>query len=520
MSDLVGRVLAGRYEVLRPLGSGGQATVFVARQIGVDRQVAVKVLKHHWNEDHARRFDVEAKILAKLQHPNTVRLFDFGTSEDGIPFMVYELVAGETLEAKLARGPIGVRRTLEILEQVACALAEAHEMGVVHRDLSSSNVMLREIDGREHATVIDFGVAKVLVPEGEARTSPGVVLGTPHHVAPEATSGSRDIGPQVDVYGLGVLAFHCITGRVPFTGTVMEILIQHASTPPPRISELVPAVDPRVDEFVDRMLHKDPDARPAGARDVAAWIRALIAALDEDLDHATTLPVAPARSNTIVLRRRTPRWVVVASVLSALLAGSAVRAFLSPTPAPVVLAARPAPPPRGFVEIRVEPASAVVTIDGVEQDVHAPVALAPGAHVVQATLSGYVEEEHAFRVRNGATAIVDLTLKKRPPRAIRVYGHRVRSGGYSRSAVKETVGHMRHLLLGCFKRTQRGTDRRRSLEVRFERKGARTGVFVAPDDDGRSGLPRLHRAGGEAVRVAPLRGGEGRGDRERRPLSA
>ncbi len=260
----------GDYELLGELGRGGMGVVFRARQGSLDRVVALKLMHRGLSEDrgHAARFLREARVAASLRHPGIVAIYDLGRLE-GVPFFTMEWVEGSSLEALLADGPVAPARAAELVMIVAQSIAHAHEHGVVHRDLKPSNVLL-DLDGRPK--LADFGLAKDLsanTPRGT--TQPGFLIGTPAHMAPEQAAGDTSGQPAVDIYGLGALLYHLLTGCVPHTATTLEgILRQIVEETPLAPRVLVADVPAPIEAIVMRCLAKRPEERYASAREVAA----------------------------------------------------------------------------------------------------------------------------------------------------------------------------------------------------------------------------------------------------------
>jgi eukaryotic-like serine/threonine-protein kinase len=278
---MVGRVVLGRYRLEKVIGSGGMGSVWVANQTAVDRPVAVKLLRPELlsSPQIRARFKREAEVIAKLRHPHSIQLFDYGDTEDGMAVMVTELLLGTSLQDLLAeRGRLSEADTVRIGEQVAGALAEAHDLGLVHRDLKPANLFVSTLDGQPHAKVLDFGIAR-LVDEEQARiTQTGQVFGTPRYMSPEQTMGAGGVDRRSDIYSLGLVLYECLTGDSPFRAeTSVQYLAAHHSQEPPALREQVPDVSPRLEGLVRAMLAKDPADRPADARVVRNELQAVLA---------------------------------------------------------------------------------------------------------------------------------------------------------------------------------------------------------------------------------------------------
>ncbi|MBM4397995.1 MAG: serine/threonine protein kinase, partial [Deltaproteobacteria bacterium] len=265
---LLGRTLDGRYRIESIIGRGGMGAVYRGLQLATGQVVAIKVVRAEAAEDldAAKRFHREARAASLLTHPHTIRVFDFGQSEDGDLYMVLEHLTGRTLgKARKAEGRFPEARIVRIAGEVCQSLMEAHAVNLAHRDMKPDNVMLLDTPGHpDFVKVLDFGIAKFLSgSSGESQvTRTGAVVGTPHYMSPEQAQGVRLLTPAIDVYALGVIVHEAVAGTKPFDGdSAFEILMSHARNP---IPELPPdcAVTPALRTLVRRMLAKDPAARP------------------------------------------------------------------------------------------------------------------------------------------------------------------------------------------------------------------------------------------------------------------
>lgn len=256
---MVGSILGGRYEVLERIGTGGMSLVYRARDITLNRLVAVKILKHQWAEDDevVRRFDQEARAAASLTDRHIVQVYDVGRDEPDVHYMVMELVAGETLRAKLNReAPLPVNEALMMADQVAAGLEVAHDKKLVHRDIKPQNILITE---NGTVKVTDFGIAYAATTGTLVNT--GSLLGTVQYLSPEQARGKL-IGPQSDVYSLGVVMFEMLTGKLPFeSDSAIGVAIKHLQDDPPDVKTLRPDVPLAVDALVKRALSKDPSDR-------------------------------------------------------------------------------------------------------------------------------------------------------------------------------------------------------------------------------------------------------------------
>jgi len=271
-----GTVLGDRYTLLEPVARGGMGEVWRAEDTVLSRTVAVKVLKSELTQERTflERFRTEARTTASLQHNGIANVFDYGEVAGisaGIPvaYLVMEYVDGEPLSAQLARdGRLPAARVLEIIRQAALALAEAHRVGMVHRDVKPGNLLVRRSDGAVKIT--DFGIARAA--DAVPLTQNGMVVGTAQYFSPEQAEG-RVVGPPSDVYSLGVVAYECLAGRLPFLADspVTVAMMQIRDVPPP----LPPDVPGPVQALVMRILAKDPRQRFADGGDLADGVRAV-----------------------------------------------------------------------------------------------------------------------------------------------------------------------------------------------------------------------------------------------------
>ena len=266
----------GGYRVRRLIGYGGMGAVFEAEHQSLELRAAVKVLSlpgapDGQAADSVKRFLDEAKALSAVRHSGLVRLYDSGQLPDGTVYMLMEYLAGEPLRARLARGRLPLATALGLLRQIASALCEVHDKGIVHRDLTPSNLLIvpdREAEGGERVKLLDFGIAKIR--SGiESHTKTGECCGTPRYMAPEQCEGSAYINDRADIYTLGVLLFEMLSGQSPYavqSGEAMAWMFAHVSRRPQKLSELVPAVPPEIAQLAAEMLDKVPAQRPSAAQ--------------------------------------------------------------------------------------------------------------------------------------------------------------------------------------------------------------------------------------------------------------
>jgi serine/threonine-protein kinase len=279
VDPLIGRVINDRFEILELIARGGMGRVYKARQQPLGREVALKVLDpRHQGEldpEFQARFFLEASTSAKLSHPNTVTVFDYGKTNDDIYFIVMELVEGRTLAAMLKdEGPLEADRAVHIAVQIARSLREAHGIGVIHRDLKPANVLLtRHADEADFVKVLDFGLVKN-VAEDDELTQAGLFMGSPKYMAPEQIQGGHVDG-RTDVYALGVILYLMVTGQVPFDRpNQVQILMAHMreAVPPMTRADGVP-IPPSLQQIVLRCLAKDADARFANMNELITALK-------------------------------------------------------------------------------------------------------------------------------------------------------------------------------------------------------------------------------------------------------
>jgi eukaryotic-like serine/threonine-protein kinase len=334
----------GPYEILAPIGAGGMGEVYRARDTRLDRDVAIKVLPAHLSSPEMRqRFDREAKAVSQLSHPHICALYDVGRDGE-TDYLVMELLDGETLSARLARGPLPLEQTLRYGREIADALDRAHRQGIVHRDLKPGNVMLT----KSGVKLLDFGLAKVMMPSGSlsqlsmlpttpkggALTQEGTILGTFQYMAPEQLEG-KEADERTDIFALGAVLYEMATGRKAFAGASQASLISAImqSNPPP-ISSIQPVTPAALDRVVMTCLAKDPEDRWRSAGDVAKELKWIA----EGSGAAASVPARRSK------RRDLTPWAVAAAAI--LLAGYST--FLARRPQEIGELTRFAiPPPAG-----------------------------------------------------------------------------------------------------------------------------------------------------------------------------
>jgi Tol biopolymer transport system component len=328
----------GDYEIVASLGSGGMGEVYRARDHGLDREVAVKVLPQELtsNPERLRRFEQEARAAGALNHPNVVAVYSFGATPEGIPYLVTELLQGQTLAERLEQGTIPLRRSLDYALQIARGLAAAHDRGITHRDLKPANIFLTR-DGL--AKILDFGLAKLRPEVSDERgtqatlsaTEPGIVLGTAGYMSPEQVRGLA-VDSRSDIFSFGAILYEMLSGKRAFRGNTMaDTMSAILKDEPVDLAESGRTFQPGLVRIVHRCLEKDPAERFQSARDLAFNLELLTR---EESGSAAALPADPAPP----ARRVAWPWIAAALVAGAL--GFAGARFLdhggSP-PAPVTL---------------------------------------------------------------------------------------------------------------------------------------------------------------------------------------
>ncbi|MFT7579960.1 MAG: tRNA A-37 threonylcarbamoyl transferase component Bud32 [Myxococcota bacterium] len=278
---LVGRVLGGQYRVDTKIGEGGMGTVYRGTQLAIDRAVAIKVLQPRVSAAQRahveNRFKREALATSRLNHPNTVRVIDSGQAEDGVLYLVLELLEGGTLTQVVTQeGPLSPQRVARLGKQIAKSLSEAHSLGIVHRDLKPDNIFVCDFHGEpDFVKVMDFGIARLVHGDkGVDMTRAGVMVGTPRYIAPEQAM-ARPAGPAADLYALGVMLYEMLSGQAPFEAdSALALALMHINEPLPSLNlpDFPAALADDWQGLVESLLAKDPTDRPQHASEVALWL--------------------------------------------------------------------------------------------------------------------------------------------------------------------------------------------------------------------------------------------------------
>lgn len=460
----VGDLFEGKWRIESKLGAGGMGAVFLAHDLALDRKVAIKVLARELSLDaqFVLRFEREAQVTARLEHPNIVPVYAVGRHNNR-PFMVMKKLDGATLASRLqAEGRLDPARTLDVMRQVCSGLAHIHAHGWVHRDIKSGNVILSP---NGHATILDFGVLRD--PNSRGTTQAGMMLGTPRYMSPEQAQGVIEIDHRADLYALGVLLFECLTGHAPFEApSDLAIIHMHARMEPPDILALNPDLPACLGPMVRRALAKAPEERYASAAEFCAALEAALeapnaapafgelvppavaklSAADPNLFDPSLLPVqnAPdpqpvaeqvleAGAASVLPARKSSRWLWPAvAAVAALVAGAELAYFHSGKWTPSVLGTRGPgddsraekhasselkKPVKLYGVLKVvsvlsgKPYPAAVEVDGVGRgETPLSVEVTAGKHVVRVFRKGFQAVERDIVVSHRQTTILRVDL--------------------------------------------------------------------------------------------------------------
>jgi serine/threonine-protein kinase len=430
------------YEIEARLGEGAMGVVYGAKHVKLGRRVAIKVIAPTIGEDRQAlaRFEREARALASLHHPNIVDISTFGTLPDSRSYFVMEYLVGETLDERLARGRMPLDEALDVLDQIARALEGAHAQGIIHRDLKPSNTFLVRLPREQRSIVklVDFGLAKLAVPDGVEETASGVVIGTALYLSPEQARGPNVDG-RTDVYALGCMAYELVLGRHPFpeVRTATAAIAAHLTEPPPQPRTIWSGIPAALDLLLFSMLAKDPSYRPtlAQVRNVIASLRSPTTVAGRALRAAGE----PAKGSALHARAWTAALVAFAVfigiVIGASITGGKARRDRSapavdpaagsarsskPMPAPVALDAGPTREPIAPSEpeaiarpAAVKPAPVVKPPVTTEKAVRRPVTQAPSP--ASAPSSNRSTGTLALDSKPGTDVVVDGEYQGRTP---------------------------------------------------------------------------------------------------------
>lgn len=290
MSFKVG-LTVGPYQITQKLGQGGMATVYKAYHASLDRHVAIKVLHATYKEDESflRRFSREAKVVARLEHPHIVPVYDFAEAE-GYPYLVMRFIEGETLKERMSQGALSRTEILRIGTAVSDALDYAHAQGVLHRDIKPSNILLTAGGG---VYLTDFGLAR-LAQAGESTMSQDMIMGTPQYISPEQAKGQANLDGRTDVYSFGIVLYEMVTGRVPFqSDTSYSIIHAQIFDPPPPPSSLNEQISPELETILLKALEKEPENRFKSAGELMTAFRQAAAEAPTDMAKRAGAAILP-----------------------------------------------------------------------------------------------------------------------------------------------------------------------------------------------------------------------------------
>jgi eukaryotic-like serine/threonine-protein kinase len=328
MVDPLITTIDDRYQILRVIGTGGMGTVYEAKHKVIGKRVAVKVLHAQLihDTDATSRFLDEARAVASIGHANIVDCSDVGVMSNGAPFIVLEYLEGITLHDEIEMKILSVRRALRVIGQIASGLEAAHVQGVIHRDLKSENIFLvSRGDNPDHVKILDFGVSKFIAKPAERATRRGLIIGTPDFMAPEQLSNPDSVDHRIDVYAIGCILYHCLSGKYPFGPIDLPTLVHRiVNEPPPKVERA--DVPIQVNELIGHLMAKDPAKRPQN-------MAAVVELVNEIRSKSSTLNT---RMTTAVLEAAAPGDIdgpALPNAVTAILPSSHVTASLAAGPA-------------------------------------------------------------------------------------------------------------------------------------------------------------------------------------------
>jgi serine/threonine-protein kinase len=444
-----GDTLSGKYKVERLLGEGGMGEVFVAEDTDLGRRVALKVLRGLGAAGQAaaeERLRREARVLAAIGHPNIVQIFDIGRTTTGAPFLVMELLEGETLFARSQhQGQMPVKHAVTIVAEVLSALQVVHAKGMVHRDMKPENVFLaKDATGRETTKLLDLGIAKARQPEANtpALTETGAIVGTPYYMAPEQAFGVPDIDGRADLYAVGGILYTLLAGRTPFrSANVIALLRMIVDSDPEPVEKHRPDVPPELSAVIRRAMERERDKRYADATEFlealapfATLILTRPSAVGRErpshkgLLYGLLAGVALAMGAILVLSGggdESPAPFTSDSEPGGSAAGQAPAE--SPVEPPPIVDTPPPAPRTVFLSVDVVPPEAAVTLDGRARE-NGGFAVEPSKtpRTLAASLEGFRTQERQVIVQGNERIEVLLEPERRGPGGKRGAGHGVK----------------------------------------------------------------------------------------------
>ncbi|MCP3137176.1 serine/threonine-protein kinase [Pyxidicoccus xibeiensis] len=327
----------GDFVIQERIGSGGMGVVYRATHRLIGKQAAIKVLRAELvSQQQVERLLIEARAVNAIRHPGIIDIFGFGDLPDGRPYIIMELLQGQSLSELIRQQRrIDVNATVWILDQMLAALGAAHRAGVVHRDLKPGNVFMAEgLDGTRSVKLVDFGIAKLVMSHDGPTTVDGSILGTPEFMAPEQIRGAS-VSPSTDLYAVGIIAFQMLTGSRPFNGEPFQVMFAHVEQLPPLPSSRAPGIPPELDTLVLQLLAKQPELRPESAEAVRQALKRIPlmglasapssrpspapASVREEQTRTTTLPGLTPRPS---VAKRAPRWIAGAALIAGVTGGA------------------------------------------------------------------------------------------------------------------------------------------------------------------------------------------------------
>lgn len=386
--DLTGYRLFGDYVLKKKLGEGGMGAVYLGENTAIDQRIAIKVLhpESAGSDEIIQRFNREARAISRLTHPNTIRVFIFGKTSDPLIYLAMEYVDGKSLRDVIFKEKhLTELRAINIMRQTLHALAEAHDLGVVHRDLKPDNIMLTKFRGvDDFVKVLDFGIAKVQEKDGEEQrklTQAGVVYGTPEYLSPEQAKG-KNIDHRSDLYAMGIILYEMVTGQVPFNGnTPLAILTGHVYQKPAEPSSIRGDLSPGMQQIIMKALEKDANNRYQNAMEFLEDLEKLEAKLRGGKVQRTTFIDASEVGALFEATKEAHK------AQSTVMVPTQPQAVLPPaTPAPAAAAPAPTPSPALQDENR-KLHAAVELQNGIIRRQKTVVGVLAGATVVMAILA-------------------------------------------------------------------------------------------------------------------------------------